>query len=87
MALVDTIRRDLESRVSYVWDPASGRLQSHLPRSVSLWDNTSVSSARLGEVAVGSKFIAESLKDPSEEDTSGWTLAGLYIRVQCYNRL
>ena len=29
-------------------------------------------------MAVGSEFTAESLKDPSEDDTLGWTLAGLH---------
>ena len=35
MALIDTIRGDLEPRVFDAWDPASGRLQSHLPP---LWE-------------------------------------------------
>ena len=72
--------------------PASGILPWGVSRvtspcSGSLWDNTSVSSAGRGEVAVRSEFIAESLKDPSEEDTSGWALAGLHMRVRRYNRL
>ena len=87
MALIDTIHGDLEPRVSDIWNPTLGRLQSHLPCSGSLWDNTSVSSVGRGVVAIGSEFIAESLKDPSEEDTSGWTLAGLHIHVRRYNRL
>ena len=78
MALINTIRGDLEPRESDVWDAALRCLQGHLPISMSLWDNTSVSSAGRGEVAVGSEFIADSLKDPSEDDTPGWALAGLY---------
>ena len=73
-----TIRGDLEPRESDVWNAALRRLQGHLPH---LWEplgNTSVSSACQGEVAVGSEFIADSLKDPSKDDTSGWALAGLH---------
>ena len=29
-------------------------------------------------MAVGSEFIADSLKELSEDDTPGWVLAGLY---------
>ena len=36
-------------------------------------------------MAVGSEFIADSLKDPSEDDTSGWALAGLHT-VQHYKQ-
>ena len=77
-ALVGTIREDLIPRVSGVWNFALGRLQSRLPLLREPLDNTSVSSAGRGEVAVGSEFIADSLKDPSEDDTSGWTLVGLH---------
>ena len=56
-----------------------GASRSTSPRSGSLWDNTSVSSTGRGVVAVESEFISESLKDPSQDDTSGWALAGLHI--------
>ena len=70
-------RLEFRLEVSRIASPCSG----------SLSDDTSVSSAGRGEVAVGSEFIAESLKDPSEEDTLGWALAGLHMRVRRYNRL
>ena len=57
------------------------------PCSGALWDHTSMSSTGRGEVVIGSEFIAESLRDPSEEDTSGWDLAGLHMRVRRYNKL
>ena len=81
MALINTVCGDIEPRMSDVWNAALGRLQIHLPRSGSLWDNTSVSSAGRGEVAIGSEFIADSLKDPSEDNTSGWALAGLHTSL------
>ena len=66
------------------WDPAWGHLQSCLPWSRILWDNTSVSSAGLGEEAVGSDslLIADGSRDSSEEDTSMWDLAGLHMHVR-----
>ena len=47
-------------------------------------NNTSVSSAGLGEEAVGSEslFITDGPRDPSEEDTSMWDLAGLHMHVR-----
>ena len=54
------------------------------PYSGILWDNTSVSSAGRGEVAVGSESISDALKDPSEEDTPRLDPAGLHIRVRRY---
>ena len=70
--------------------PASGISPWGVSRSAApyfgiLWDNTSMSSVGRGEEAVGSEFIAESLRDPSEEDTSGWDLAGLHMHVWHYN--
>ena len=67
------------SQVSGVWNFALGVSRATSPCSGILWDHTSVSSAGRGEVAVGSEFIAESLRDPSEDNTSGWTLTGLHI--------
>ena len=69
--------------------PASGILPwgisgSVVPCSDILWDNTSVSFAARGEVAVGSESISDELKDPSKEDAPRLDLVGLHTCVRCY---
>ena len=69
--------------------PVTGVLPGGDSGTVSPWpgilrDNTSVSSAALGEEAVGSEslFIADGSRDPSEEeDISMLDLAGLQVHV------
>ena len=72
--------------------PAPGILPWGASRTISpwpgnLWDNTSVSSVGRVVVAVGSEslFIADALKDPSEEDKSMRALDGLHGHI-CHDK-